>query len=486
MVRRGAPRRRISGRSSPYDQRDRAGLRRCSTAAGCGAARTAAPTSRTRACQPNGGVFSIADEPGGRTMYAGCEQSAAVRSRDGSTSWEEDSPGCANPLGADVSFLRAPRTSHVHSIAPAPHDANRLPGRDRARSVILEQREDGGTTWKDRRPGTADCRALASRTQGGGSRVRGGRRGRGVEAATAARRGARPTRAAIAIYTWALTGSTPTIPSAGTCPPSPAVQAHGWRSAEAPHLHWRGRALGAAHRGLPDPARNAMPYAFRDDERRAVRRIQGQEVFRSDDTQRRPLAVKGRSALPRCSRSYELFQWHPRDRLIAMAELIEVRRPQRHHQARGRRDRQRRQRGPAARRRGRRRSGAPVAVSFGRSRTRSRADRARPRGGDVGEMPAKSVPSAATMELSGPTSAEIIRRATASTLARPTSWARSRSAWWPSAPRRRGFPIEEADRMDRGGPPPPSTLEAISSASCSRSSARRRGRRRASPSRSGA
>ena len=94
--------------------------------------------------------------------------------------------------------------------------------------------------------------------------------------------------------------------------------------------------------------------------------------------------------------------------------------------------------------------------------SRTRADRRAPVGlGEAvettaGDMPARWVIHAATMELGGPTSADIIRRATAATLARPTSSARAR---WRSSP---SGPASAASRSTRrpqievdGGPPPP-------------------------------
>ena len=64
----------------------------------------------------------------------------------------------------------------------------------------------------------------------------------------------------------------------------------------------------------------------------------------------------------------------------------------------------------------------------------------------AGDMPAKWVIHAATMELGGPTSAEIIERATVSTLRSPTAGARSLGlvAFGTGVG---GFPLDEAARL---------------------------------------
>ena len=63
-------------------------------------------------------------------------------------------------------------------------------------------------------------------------------------------------------------------------------------------------------------------------------------------------------------------------------------------------------------------------------------------------MPCRWVIHAATMELGGPTSAEIIRRATASTLRRADELGRGRWRWSRSVPAVGGFPLEEAARIE--------------------------------------
>ena len=66
----------------------------------------------------------------------------------------------------------------------------------------------------------------------------------------------------------------------------------------------------------------------------------------------------------------------------------------------------------------------------------------------AGEMPAQWVIHAATMELGGPTSAEIIRRATASTLAKADELGAKSLALVAFGTGVGGFPLEEAARIE--------------------------------------
>jgi O-acetyl-ADP-ribose deacetylase len=66
----------------------------------------------------------------------------------------------------------------------------------------------------------------------------------------------------------------------------------------------------------------------------------------------------------------------------------------------------------------------------------------------AGEMPARWVIHAATMELGGPTSAEIIRDATASTLARADELGATSLALVAFGTGVGGFPLEEAARIE--------------------------------------
>jgi O-acetyl-ADP-ribose deacetylase (regulator of RNase III) len=82
------------------------------------------------------------------------------------------------------------------------------------------------------------------------------------------------------------------------------------------------------------------------------------------------------------------------------------------------------------------------------------SDRAAPIGlGDAvettaGEMPSRWVIHAATMELGGPTSAEIIRRATASTLAKANDLGAKSLALVAFGTGVGGFPVEEAAQIE--------------------------------------
>jgi O-acetyl-ADP-ribose deacetylase (regulator of RNase III) len=66
----------------------------------------------------------------------------------------------------------------------------------------------------------------------------------------------------------------------------------------------------------------------------------------------------------------------------------------------------------------------------------------------AGEMPCRWVIHAATMELGGPTSAEIIRRATASTLAKADELGAKSLALVAFGTGVGGFPVEEAARIE--------------------------------------
>ena len=103
------------------------------------------------------------------------------------------------------------------------------------------------------------------------------------------------------------------------------------------------------------------------------------------------------------------------------------------------------------------RHGGGVAAAIARAGGRvvqDESDEAAPIGlGDAvetsaGEMPAKWVIHAATMELGGPTSAEIIRRATASTLARADELGAKSLGLVAFGTGVGGFPIEEAARIE--------------------------------------
>jgi O-acetyl-ADP-ribose deacetylase len=103
------------------------------------------------------------------------------------------------------------------------------------------------------------------------------------------------------------------------------------------------------------------------------------------------------------------------------------------------------------------RHGGGVAGAISRAGGRevqAESDRAAPIGlGDAvettaGEMPCRWVIHAATMELGGPTSAEIIRRATASTLAKADELGARSLAMVAFGTGVGGFPLEEAARIE--------------------------------------
>src|SRR5256885_593845 len=72
----------------------------------------------------------------------------------------------------------------------------------------------------------------------------------------------------------------------------------------------------------------------------------------------------------------------------------------------------------------------------------------------AGDMPARWVIHAATMELGGPTSAAIIEQATRSTLARAEELGARSLALVAFGTGVGGFPLDEAVRRPRGGPHP--------------------------------
>jgi O-acetyl-ADP-ribose deacetylase len=96
---------------------------------------------------------------------------------------------------------------------------------------------------------------------------------------------------------------------------------------------------------------------------------------------------------------------------------------------------------------------AAIARAGGRS-VQEESDRVAPVGlGEAvettaGEMPAKWVIHAATMELGGPTSAEIIRRATASTLERANELGAKSLGLVAFGTGVGGFPVDEAARIE--------------------------------------
>src|ERR671910_216863 len=247
---------------------------------------------------PADDVFSIAVTPADGAVYAGCEPSMLFRSTDGGTSWEELSALREIPSAPNWSFPPRPWTSHVRWIAPSPHDATRLLVGIELGGVMLS--EDGGSTWKDHRPGAQpDCHALAWHPEA---------EGRAYEAAGGGAawssdggdtwRGADEGRDRH--YTWALAVDSDDPERWYVSASAGPMQAHGSGSADAHIYRWQGN--GPWERltaGLPDPM-EAMPYAFATVDGALLAGFGDGQIFRSDDRGETwaPLALEGDS-LPR-------------------------------------------------------------------------------------------------------------------------------------------------------------------------------------------
>jgi photosystem II stability/assembly factor-like uncharacterized protein len=230
---------------------------------------------------PADDVFSIAVSPADGAVYAGCEPSMLFRSTDGGTSWEELSALREIPSARNWSFPPRPWTSHVRWIAPSPHHATRLLVGIELGGVMLS--EDGGSTWKDHRPGAQpDCHALAwhPEAEGRAYEAAGGGAAWSSDAGETWR-GANEGRDRH--YTWALAVD-PDEPERWFVSASPGpMQAHGSRSAEAHLYRWEGE--GPWERltvGLPDPF-DSMPYALAFAGDSLVAGLADGRIYRSDD-----------------------------------------------------------------------------------------------------------------------------------------------------------------------------------------------------------
>lgn len=230
---------------------------------------------------PADDVFSIAVSPADGAVYAGCEPSMLFRSTDEGTSWEELSALREIPSAPNWSFPPRPWTSHVRWIAPSPHHATRLLVGIELGGVMLS--EDGGSTWKDHRPGAQpDCHALAwhPEAEGRAYEAAGGGAAWSSDAGETWR-GADEGRDRH--YTWALAVD-PYEPDRWFVSASPGpMQAHGSRSAEAHLYRWEGE--GPWERlteGLPDPL-DSMPYAVAFAGDSLVAGLADGRVFLSDD-----------------------------------------------------------------------------------------------------------------------------------------------------------------------------------------------------------
>jgi photosystem II stability/assembly factor-like uncharacterized protein len=230
---------------------------------------------------PADDVFSIAVSPADGAVYAGCEPSMLFRSADGGTSWEELSALREIPSAPNWSFPPRPWTSHVRWIAPSPHDAARLLVGIELGGVMLS--EDGGSTWKDHRPGAQpDCHALAwhPEAEGRAYEAAGGGAAWSSDAGETWR-GADEGRDRH--YTWALAVD-PDEPERWFVSASPGpMQAHGSHSAEAHLYRWEGDGpWKRLTEGLPDPL-DSMPYALAFAGDALVAGLADGRVFISDD-----------------------------------------------------------------------------------------------------------------------------------------------------------------------------------------------------------
>jgi photosystem II stability/assembly factor-like uncharacterized protein len=230
---------------------------------------------------PADDVFSIAVSPADGAVYAGCEPSMLFRSADGGTSWEELSALREIPSAPNWSFPPRPWTSHVRWIAPSPHDAARLLVGIELGGVMLS--EDGGSTWKDHRPGAQpDCHALAwhPEAEGRAYEAAGGGAAWSSDAGETWR-GADEGRDRH--YTWALAVD-PDEPERWFVSASPGpMQAHGSRSAEAHLYRWESEGpWKRLTEGLPDPL-DSMPYALAFAGDALVAGLADGRVFLSDD-----------------------------------------------------------------------------------------------------------------------------------------------------------------------------------------------------------
>jgi photosystem II stability/assembly factor-like uncharacterized protein len=109
---------------------------------------------------PEPEVFSLGVSSLDGSVYAGTEPSRLFRGDDGGAGWVELESLLELPSHPTWSYPPRPRTSHIHAIAPSPHDPDLL-------LVGIElgglmRSTDGGVTWQDHRPGAQrDVHSLA-------------------------------------------------------------------------------------------------------------------------------------------------------------------------------------------------------------------------------------------------------------------------------------------------------------------------------------
>lgn len=230
---------------------------------------------------PDADVFSVAVSPADGAVYAGCEPSSLLVSRDGGTSWTELASLKQIPSAPTWSFPPRPWTSHVRWIAPSPHEAGLLLVGIELGGLMLS--EDGGETWLDHRPGAQrDVHALAwhPRVAGRAYEAAGG----GAAWSFDAGRSWQPAdEGRDRHYTWALAVD----PADADCwyvsaSPGPR-RAHADGRAAAHLYRWRAR--GPWQRlagGLPDPLAS-MPYALAVADGPIVAGLGDGSIYRSGD-----------------------------------------------------------------------------------------------------------------------------------------------------------------------------------------------------------
>lgn len=105
-------------------------------------------------------VSAVAVTPDEEAVYAGIDQSALWRSRDGGSHWERLAAFNALPSAATWSFPPRPDTSHVRWISVDPGDPDHLYVCVEAGALV--ESADGGATWSDRvEGGPLDTHTLA-------------------------------------------------------------------------------------------------------------------------------------------------------------------------------------------------------------------------------------------------------------------------------------------------------------------------------------
>lgn len=230
---------------------------------------------------PQSDVFSLAVSAADSSVYAGCEPSRLLVSRDGGESWSELA-GLRNiPSAPTWSYPPRPSTSHVRWIAPSPHRAGLLLVGIELGGVM--RTEDGGKTWSDHREGAQkDVHSLAwhptvagrAYEAAGGGAAWSRDDGQTWQSADAGRD---------RHYTWALAVE-PSDPDCWFVSAAPDPRhAHGERpSAEARIYRWQGRGPWQGVLGQDRPL-ESFPYALAIDENHLVAGLHDGRLLVSED-----------------------------------------------------------------------------------------------------------------------------------------------------------------------------------------------------------